>query len=199
MCHWARIAIPCITRGVERPTRGSEVGRCVQGPAPGLQGAPRLLLPRAPSSHFGFLPPSNKSFVEPGARRRETRTLPSRGFQAPVVELLSHRGGESLRRDLSLPLHHAAGHLVAPPCRVPGEPANRSAPLKPAPGWRPLLDVNRWRPPTFPFGFHKTCVFSRALRPPETHMPSPARRQRGSKDRLSTWGRGAACRRREAA
>lgn len=98
---------------------GNRGGRCVQGPAPGLQGAPLLLLPRAPSSHFGFLPPSNKSFVEPGVRRRETRILPSRGFQAPAVELLSHRGGESDQRDLLLPQHHAAGHLVAPPCLVP--------------------------------------------------------------------------------
>lgn len=97
----------------------------------------------------------------PGGGKLEP--LPSRGFQASLVQLLIHGAGVggSHQWDLVLPEHHAVGHLVAPPCGVPGEPANRSAPLKPAPGWRPLLDLNRRRLPSFTFGFPETCVFTR--------------------------------------
>lgn len=55
-----RIAIPCITRGVEGRLGDQGRGGALRKARPGLQGAPlaaRFLLPplSPPSSHFGFL------------------------------------------------------------------------------------------------------------------------------------------------
>lgn len=139
--------------------RGGEVRPRARARPAGRASPPDF--PRAPSSHFGFLPPTATSLLlspAPGGGKLEP--LPSRGFQAPRVSLLSHRGGESHRRDLVLPKQRAAGLPVAPPR---GEAASRPiarALGSLAPGWRPLLALDRWRLPSFTFGSHKTWAFT---------------------------------------
>ncbi|XP_040588077.1 high mobility group protein HMG-I/HMG-Y isoform X1 [Mesocricetus auratus] len=136
--------------------RGGEVrpgpaGRVPPPPAPPARHLPTWAFSSGPATSL---------LLSRGAGRRETRTpalkvLP--GIPRPPARRGEAGGGGSHRRGRVLPERRAAGHLVAPPPDPPTpgacERANRPAPSKPAPGWRPLLDFGRSRGPSFTFGF----------------------------------------------
>lgn len=89
---------------------GTEVGRCVQGPRPAP--ACRACLSAGacfPARHLPTLAfssgPSNKSFVEPSARRRETRTPALKALPGGTPRLWK---AESPRRD------HTGGTACSP-------------------------------------------------------------------------------------
>lgn len=144
---------------------GTEVGRCVQGPRPAPACRARLSAGACFSArHLPTLAfssgPSNKSFVEPGPRRRETRTPVLKALPAGTPRLwkAESRGGITPGAPRAPQAARSRSpHGSSLPCTC--ERANRSAPSKPAPGWRPLLDLNRPRLLSFTFESHDWYLY----------------------------------------
>lgn len=186
MCHRAGIAILCITRGVERPPWGPRWGGASRArarlrpaglasrPAPASPRAifPLWLSPRARATSLLLSQALGGGKLEP---------LPSRRFQqAPLAfGRLSPCGGITP----GAPRAPQAARSRSPhgsSLRCTCERANRSAPSKPAPGWRPLPDSNRPPLPSFTFEFHYWCLHGgRVARWGRTcHLPTGQREER---------------------
>lgn len=194
MCHWAGIAILCITRGVERPPRGPRWGGASRARArPRPAGRASRPAPASPRAIFPlWLSPRARATSlllsqAPGGGKLEP--LSSRRFQQVPLAFgrLSPRGGITPGAPRAPQAARSRSpHGSSLPCTC--ERANRSAPSKPAPGWRPLLDLNRPRLLSFTFESHDWYLYgSRGARLGRTCPP--IRPEGGTKERPSTWAR----------
>lgn len=191
MCHWAGIAILCLTRGVEgEAAPGTEVGRCARGP-----------LPRAPSSHLGFLSPGPATSLLLSQARGggKLEPLPSRRLQGTPglwnSAVTAGGGGDDTSgaacspnpaRQVTSGLPHSTGPAAGQPIAIARPPS------KPDPGCQPLLHLNRWHLPGCTFEFHDGCWHGPCGPQTRTRHPRAGRREGGRESGaavdVGTWG-----------